>query len=145
MDPVNKVAVGGGLWLAGDKHDEMMSDFLKECKEIGCVFEFSADSKALHHKSGWCHRVAPGDMAAYAEAFGIEIGSAITDPHLEDLDKVLKLIQESGFEYADKRANGGSLWIIAGEEEGKALVARCKSEGTSFVFTPKGGRTSRRF
>ena len=143
LNPVHKVAYGGGLWLAGDKRDEMMSDFLMECKEIGCGFEFYADSKALHHKSGWCHRVASGDMAAYAEAFGIEIGSVIIDPHPEDSDKVLKMIQESGFEYADKRANGGSLWIIAGEEEAKALVARCKAEGTSFAFTPKGGRTSK--
>ena len=58
-------------------------------------------------------------------------------------DPLLALIIKSGFPYADKRENGGSLWIIAGEKEGKKLVEQCKALGVSFEFTPKGGRASK--
>jgi len=51
---------------------------------------------------------------------------------------------KSGFEYVDKRASGGSLWIIIGEEEGKPLIERCKALGMSFAFTEKGGRASKK-
>ena len=59
-------------------------------------------------------------------------------------DLVLKEIKKSGFEYADKRPSGGSLWYVAGEEEGKALAERCKDLGQSFAFTAKGGRATKK-
>ena len=55
----------------------------------------------------------------------------------------MELIQKSGFVYVDKRANGGSIWIIAGEAEGKSLIEQCREQGVSFVFTAKGGRASK--
>ena len=35
LTPVDKVPSGGGLWLAGDRHDEMMKDFVRESRGIG--------------------------------------------------------------------------------------------------------------
>ncbi len=40
--------------------------------------------------------------------------------------------------------NGGSLWIVAGETEGKELAEQCRKLGVAFVFTPKGGRASKK-
>lgn len=165
IKPVDKVANGGGLWLPGGRHDEFMKDFVRECKEIGCEFGFVQDSKALKHKSGWCHRVDPEDLEKYRAAFGrkaivpasekdkkaslrtpvIDTKSKKTEtsPRLNIDDPVLKLIQESGFEYTDKRANGGSLWIIAGKTEGKELCDQCAKLGVTFAYSDKGGRASK--
>ena len=59
-------------------------------------------------------------------------------------DQVLQLVKDSGFEYVDKRASGGSLWIVAGEAEGKELAERCRKLGVSFAFTAKCGRASKK-
>ena len=69
LSPVNKVSVGGGFWIAGDKHEEMINDFVKDAKTIGCQFDFSQDSKALRHKSGWYHRVDSEHMHEFHDAF----------------------------------------------------------------------------
>lgn len=143
LDTVDKVQFGGGLWIAGDRNDEMLRDFNEDCKRAGCVFTFHEDSKALSHRSGWCHRVEPEQLKAYAEAFSITIGIG-PGPILPDKDLVLKEVQKSGFEYSDKRPNGGSLWYVAGEEEGKALAEKCKQLGQAFAFTAKGGRATKK-
>lgn len=156
LEPVDKVSSGGGLWLAGQKNDEMMRDFVNDSKKIGCVFEFFEDSRALKHKSGWCHRVDPSDLKLYEEA----VNKAIEAPPADSVreysgvgaqkseatseDPVIKLIQSFGFEYIDKRSSGGSLWIVAGEKEGKALIDECKKLGVSFSFTARGGRASKK-
>ena len=118
-------------------------DFIADSKRSGCEFIFHEDSKALSHRSGWCHRVEPEHLKAYAEAFDITVDIG-PGPILPDEDLVLKEIQKSGFEYSDKRPNGGSLWYVAGEEEGKALAEKCKQLGQAFVFTAKGGRATKK-
>ena len=147
LEPVDKVANGGGLWFRGEKNEELLRDFARDCKEIGCVLDFFEESKALGRKNGWCHRIAKENIGSYAEAFGIKIDPAISSEteHVHDTtgqEAVLKLIKESGFEWVDKRLNGGSLWILAGETEGRALVDECKKLGVEFAFTSKGGRAS---
>ena len=191
LAPVDKVANGGGLWLPGSRRDELMQDFLRDCRATGCSFDFTEDSRALKHKSGWSHRVEKENLEAYLEAFGGEKNSKVrksrtdadagknaedTDPvgerqgkkpragtdEVHDLDRtsgvptsemgsgsdgpdpVLERIRSSGLPFVDKRESGGSLWIIAGEEEGKALAEECKKLGTTFAFTPKGGRASKK-
>ena len=152
LEPVDKVANGGGLWFKGERNEELLKDFARDCKEIGCSLAFYPEARSLGKKNGWCHRVERANLGAYAEAFGIKIdlpvsvgdskeGSSAAAPGDE---AVLKLIRESGFEWADKRANGGSLWIVAGEEEGRALVEECKKLGVKFMFTAKGGRASKK-
>ena len=136
---VNKVPNGGGFWVAGDKNDDMVLDFVKDCKAVNCPFDFVKDSKALKHGSGWCHRVDAMDLPAFEEVFG-KIKIASTTPPPTD---VMGLIKNSGFEYIDKRANGGSLWIVAGKSEGQELINECKKLGVSFEFTEKGGRASK--
>ena len=56
---VNNVCKGGALWIAGDQDDELMQDFVKECKAAGCIFIFKSDSKALKGKPGWYLSVKP--------------------------------------------------------------------------------------
>ena len=143
LDTVDKVPSGGGLWIAGDRNDELLKDFIADCKRAGCEFTHHDDSKALSHHSGWCHRVEPEYMKAFAEAFGITIDISPGPIHSEE-DLVLKEVRESGFEYADRRPNGGSLWYVAGEEEGKALAEKCKQLGQSFAFAAKGGRATKK-
>jgi hypothetical protein len=125
-----------------------MKDFVREGKEIGCEFAFFEDSRALEHKSGWCHRVDPDNMKAYEAVFNKtayeETTRNTSTVNMDKDDPVLELIRKSGFEYADKRPNNGSLWIIAGENEGKALTEQCKKLGVSFAFTSKGGRASKK-
>ena len=148
LNPTDKVENGGGLWLPGNRRDEMMKDFVRESKEIGCEFAFAEDSRALGHKSGWCHRVDPDHMKAYEAIFTkttyVEPSRNTSPVNTDKDDPVLDLIRKSGFEYADKRPSGGSLWIIAGEDEGKALTEQCKKLGVSFAFTSKGGRASKK-
>ena len=143
LDTVDKVEAGGGLWIAGGRNDELLKDFIADSKRSGCEFIFHEDSKALSHRSGWCHRVEPEHLKAYAEAFDITVDIG-PGPILPDEDLVLKEIQKSGFEYSDKRPNGGSLWYVAGEEEGKALAEKCKQLGQAFAFTAKGGRATKK-
>lgn len=150
LETVDKVSSGGGLWIAGDKHDELMKDFIRDCRDTGCEFVYSNDSKALKHKSGWRHKVAANDIQAYEEAFNkastqIEIGlKPMVKTNREGNDPVLDLIISSGFEYVDKRSSGGSLWFVAGEDEGQQLAEKCKELGVSFEFTAKGGRASKK-
>ena len=146
LTPVNKVSSGGGFWLPGNKNDEMMQDFIKDCKEIGCLFEFSSDSRALRHKSGWYLSVEEKDKERFLEIFQ-DLPQEHRDEkksQIETSDPLLTMIQQFGFEYVDKRSAGGSLWIIAGEDEGKALVNACKMLGTNFTFTANGSRSTRK-
>lgn len=148
FEPVNMISSGGSLWIAGGHNDELLKDFVKDCKEIGCVFEYAKDSKALKHKSGWYLMISKDD----ADKLNAEISkmtSKTSDINLvcskdTSEDAVLKLIEESGFEYSDKRAAGGSLWIIAGQEECEQLIKACKKLGTKFVFTERGSRSTGR-
>ena len=147
LKTIDNVSNHGGLWIAGSRYDDLLRDFVKEAREIGCEFGFYPDSRALFHKSGWCHRVEPKYLKAYGEAFGQRIAQPETSSlsNFDDKQKqVLELIQKSGFEYVDKRSNGGCLWIIAGQAEGKALTDQCKKLGVSFAFTAKGGRASQK-
>ncbi len=140
---INKVSSGGGMWIAGDRHDEALKDFVAEGKRIGCEFAYYEDSKALSHHSGWCHRVDPEYLNEYEKNFG-SIHNLKTIPKHPAEDMVLKAVRKSGFEYADKRLNGGSLWYVAGEEEGKPLAEKCKELGVRFAFTAKGGRATKK-
>ena len=148
LSPVNKVSNGGGLWLAGEKHDELITDFLKNSRETGCVFEFYKDSKALRHKSGWCHRVEPENEKRFEEAFNKKKNKASpVEPLIRSVkkekDPVIEVIKKSGLEYVDKRPKGGSLWIVAGETEGKPVTDQCQKLGVRFKFHATGGRASK--
>ncbi len=150
---VDRIPYGGGFWIAGGKHDELISDFIKESSDIGCDFTFVEDSKALKHKCGWCHKVNSDDMESYESAFNYaapSVSEYTTKSSVETLEEkestskdVIDIIKESGFEYIDKRSKGGSLWIVAGEEEGKTLIDKCEKAGESFAFAPNGGRASK--
>jgi hypothetical protein len=58
--------------------------------------------------------------------------------YVDAVDPVLELIVKSGFPFIDKRANGGSLWFMAGEKQGKKLAEECEKLGVSFAFTKDG-------
>ena len=153
LSPVDKVLEGGGLWFQGEREDELLLDFISDCKEIGCLFDYSDDSKALKHKSGWYHRVDQDYKQAYANVFHAQekdqankstTTESKPEPDHEAADPVIELVKKSGFEYADKRGIGGSLWIIAGADEGKELINQCRALGMKFAFSAKGGKTSKK-
>ncbi len=129
LESVDKVEQGGGLWVAGGKYEDLLKDFVRDCKKIGCDFSFAENSKALHNHEGWYHRVRPEDLDAYKQLF-----SEVKDP-------VLALVKKSGFPYVDLRPKG-CLWFIAGAKEGKNLADKCGKLGVSFGFTPRGGKAS---
>lgn len=158
LSPINKVSSGGAFWLQGDKDDELINDFIKEAKEKGVVFEYAAAAKALRRKNGWYHRVDPAYLESFNDVFlgdnekeniDIEIQKPVKETAETEVlpdadDPVLELVKQSGFEYSDKRKNGGSLWIIAGQQEGKELIKQCEALGISFAFSSKGGKTSKK-
>ncbi len=138
--PINKVSSGGGFWIAGERHEEVMLDFVRDSKAIGCAFDYFADSRALRHGNGWCHRVDPQYKDAFEEIFNRKI--VVLVENADAPDSVINLIEEYGFKYVDKRPMGGSLWIIAGREEGKALIEKCRGLGLRFEFTENGSRST---
>ena len=147
LNPIDKVASGGCLWLAGDRHDEWVKDFVRDCREIGCIFDYSEDSRALGYKSGWCHRVEAENLDAYNAVFKGKTAThkesnSKPDSKMSSNDPVLDLIRESGFEFVDKRPKGGCLWVIAGEEEGKSLAEQSKKLGVELAYTARGGKVS---
>ncbi len=144
LTPVNKVIYGGALWVRGDRDEELVRDFIRDSRKTGCIFEYSSDSKALWHRSGWYHRVEPEYYRAFGDAFGIKPSSftGIQRYEEKESDPVIGMIRESGFSYVDKRPNGGSLWIIAGQKDGKELIDRCRKYDLHFEFTEKGGKAS---
>lgn len=56
-----------------------------------------------------------------------------------DSSDILEFLNASGVRYVDKRANGGSLWIIGGKELSD-VVAKAKVLGYAFHFKKEGGR-----
>ena len=96
-------------------------------------------------------RMKSGVSPEYLDANKLSVKKTVTtrqkalpgEQDKENKDKILELIQNSGFSYVDKRLSGGSLWIIAGEKEGKRLADQCKELGVTFIFTSKGGRASK--
>ncbi len=145
--PVDKVGSGGAIWIEGDSQDDLMRDFVKESGEIGCVFEYSKDSRALSHRSGWYHAVTEENLNAYLKAFGKTTSASSSESKREEVensDAVLDVLRTSGFEYVDKRSNGGCLWFIADEEQGKVLAEKCRQMGVNFVYTAKGGKATKK-
>ena len=55
---------------------------------------------------------------------------------------ILQLLSASGVQYVDKRANGGSLWIIGGQELSD-VVEKSQTLGYSFRFKKEGGRATK--
>ena len=59
-----------------------------------------------------------------------------------DVDDIIELLEVTGTRYVDKRANGGSLWIIGGHELSET-VGKAKTLGYTFHFKQEGGRATR--
>ncbi|HOJ11462.1 MAG TPA: AAA domain-containing protein [Clostridiales bacterium] len=54
---------------------------------------------------------------------------------------ICKLLKRKGYEFVDKRSQGGSLWVIGDEKLGKELKAFA-ALGFNFSYTSKGGRAT---
>ncbi|MBR0455098.1 MAG: DNA topoisomerase 3 [Firmicutes bacterium] len=151
LNPVDKTGSGGSLWFRGDWGDELMSDFVSDCSEIGCFLKYSKDSRALKHNSGWYLSIGPKYKDAYdavmkkqKEKTAEETKSTLeeTPQLINEDDPVISLIQESGFPFVDKREKGGSLWIIADKEESRELIKRCAEMGVGFAYSRNGSRST---
>lgn len=59
-----------------------------------------------------------------------------------DAEDIIALLEITGTQYVDKRANGGSLWIIGGYELSET-VRKAKALGFTFHFKKEGGRATR--
>lgn len=59
-----------------------------------------------------------------------------------DADDIIGLLEATGVEFVDKRANGGSLWIIGGYELAET-VRKAKALGCIFHFKKEGGRATK--
>lgn len=59
-----------------------------------------------------------------------------------DAEDIIALLEITGTQYVDKRANGGSLWIIGGYELSET-VRKAKARGFTFHFKKEGGRATR--
>lgn len=59
-----------------------------------------------------------------------------------EADNIIGLLEATGVEFVDKRANGGSLWIIGGYELAET-VRKAKALGYIFHFKKEGGRATK--
>ena len=59
-----------------------------------------------------------------------------------DIDDIIGLLEATGTQYVDKRATGGSLWIIGGYELAET-VRKAKALGCIFRFKKEGGRATK--
>lgn len=66
--------------------------------------------------------------------------SNVPDKKSEDID-FIDFLRSIGVSYIDKRASGGSLWILGGKELSK-IVSRAKDFGYTFHFKEEGGRAT---
>lgn len=66
--------------------------------------------------------------------------STVSDKKPEDVD-LIDFLSSTGVSYIDKRANGGSLWIVGGKELLK-VADRAKDFGYTFHFKKEGGRAT---
>ncbi|NLV16308.1 MAG: AAA family ATPase [Syntrophomonadaceae bacterium] len=69
----------------------------------------------------------------------------MTLPGMENSNDAFDIIAElknAGISYIDKRKNGGSLWIVGGNELSK-FVAECRCNGVKFTFKADGGKTTK--
>lgn len=64
------------------------------------------------------------------------------EPPLTNKDDLLALLKEKGIHFIDKRSNGGSLWLIGGNEL-KPVVEEAKKFGIRFHFKEEGGKATK--
>jgi len=67
-------------------------------------------------------------------------------PGMEDArsddTEIIGLLEATGTRYVDKRSNGGSLWIIGGQELSE-IIEKAKALGYTFHFKKEGGRATK--
>lgn len=68
--------------------------------------------------------------------------SVVNTDSLFEKDAVIFLLKTEGIQYVDKRANGGSLWIIGGEELSE-FVSTIRPLGYHFIYKEEGGRATK--
>ena len=59
-----------------------------------------------------------------------------------DAGDVIDLLKKHSIPFVDKRAKGGVLWVIGGQEL-QPIMSECKALGVRFTYRPKGGRATR--
>lgn len=64
------------------------------------------------------------------------------EPALPASNDFLSLLKEKGIHFVDKRSNGGSLWLIGGNEL-KPVVEDAKKFGIRFHFKEDGGKATK--
>jgi DNA topoisomerase-3 len=87
-------------------------------------------------------RAEPARVAAGAGA-GRAAVAVLERPEPAADDALGRLLAAEDVEVIDKRASGGSLWVIGGPELG-GLMERLAGQGFKFVFAKEGGRASKR-
>lgn len=65
-----------------------------------------------------------------------------TEDSRSDGTDILDLLNASEIQYVDKRASGGSLWMIGGQELSD-IVVKAKTLGYTFRFKKEGGRATK--
>lgn len=65
-----------------------------------------------------------------------------TDQNQESKKELGDILRKNEIQYIDNRKNGGSLWIIGGQEL-VPIVQECNEIGVTFHFKKGGGRASR--
>ena len=59
-----------------------------------------------------------------------------------DKGSISMILQNAGVEIIDKRANGGAMWVIGGNEL-KPLMDQCKELGVKFIYASGGGKATK--
>ena len=156
LDPKNDV-IGT---ILEDPRDLTIPEFLSEVEvkpdpipNLVSGIELQADEKSdflpekekVHEEQP---EVKPGtdymevEQMSLLDAQNTEVGQLeLFDVENSKLDSsdILEFLNASGVRYVDKRANGGSLWIIGGKELSD-VVAKAKVLGYAFHFKKEGGR-----
>ena len=120
-----------------DPKNHMISDCTVEEMDICMDQSKKVDTKVLQQKYTQECTAKSTDVCKQMTLLDI---STVPDKKPEDID-FIDFLRSTGVSYIDKRANGGSLWIVGGKELLK-VVGRAKDFGYTFHFKEEGGRAT---
>ncbi len=112
----------------GDQEAQVLLAILKEC------FKDGEESISIEQ---FPDSIIPNKTNQSNEETNAAISEECSD------EKLFMLLKNQGVEFTDKRANGGSLWIVGGQEL-EGVVDACNELGYKFFFSEKGGKVTKK-
>ncbi|GEM_PF-945495 len=132
--------VGKEETLNGKDKDGNLNNILRE-KDTFTNNEIELEAKLKEKTISINEEKIKNDITKGPSTVGASFSERKVDNHLVGND-IVKMLKEKKLEVIDKRAKGGALWVIGGNEL-KDFLKKLPTGGGSFVFASKGGKASK--